>query len=79
MADPNDTQGAPPRYVHVEKKKPNWLAWIALALGVLAALLALGRCNRREAAPVAPVATNTPATPPVAIQHVTLPGGKVVL
>ncbi|NJR80713.1 OmpA family protein [Sphingomonas corticis] len=44
MADPHD--GAPPRHVHVEKKKTNWVAWIALILGVLAALFALSRCNR---------------------------------
>ena len=81
MADPNNTRGAPPREVHIEKKKTNWLAWILLGLGILAALLALSRCHKREAAVVAPVTTapaGTPATPPVAVQHITLPGGKVV-
>ncbi len=78
MADPNNTQGAPPRQVHIEKKKTNWLAWILLGLGILAALLALSRCNRREAVAVAPAPVAAPATPPVGIQHVTLPGGKVV-
>ncbi|WP_010188711.1 OmpA family protein [Sphingomonas sp. PAMC 26605] len=51
MAD-NDgkrTDGAPPTHIHIEKKKKtNWLAWLLLALGVLAALLALSRCNHRE-------------------------------
>ena len=80
MADPNNTQGAPPREVHVEKKKTNWLAWILLGLGILAALLALGRCNRHRDVAVAPAptASATPATPPVAVQHITLPGGKIV-
>jgi outer membrane protein OmpA-like peptidoglycan-associated protein len=80
MIDPNDTRGAPPREVHIEKKKTNWLAWILLGLGILAALLALGRCNRHDDAAVAPAptATATPATPPVAVQHVKLPGGKMV-
>lgn len=81
MADPN-TRGAPPREVHIEKKKTNWLAWLLLALGVLAALLALSRCNRHEEVAVAPAATAPvaaePSTPPVAVEHVTLPGGKVV-
>lgn len=48
MADPNDTRGAPPREIHIEKKPVNWLAWIALILGILAALLALSRCNRHD-------------------------------
>ena len=81
MADPNNTRGAPPREVHIEKKKTNWLAWILLGLGILAALLALSRCHKRDAVVVAPVTTapaGTPATPPVAVQHVTLPGGQVV-
>jgi outer membrane protein OmpA-like peptidoglycan-associated protein len=80
VADPNNTRGAPPREVHIEKKKTNWLAWILLALGILAALLALGRCNRRDAVAVAPAptATATTATPPIAVKHVVLPGGKTV-
>jgi outer membrane protein OmpA-like peptidoglycan-associated protein len=76
VADPNNTRGAPPREVHIEKKKANWLAWILLGLGVLAALLALSRCNRHEEVAVAP--TSTTATPPVALKHVVLPGGKTV-
>jgi outer membrane protein OmpA-like peptidoglycan-associated protein len=80
VADPNNTRGAPPREVHIEKKKTNWLAWILLALGILAALLALGRCSRRDAVAVVPASTATPttATPPVAVKHVVLPGGKTV-
>lgn len=80
MTDPNNTRGAPPREVHIEKKKTNWLAWIALALGVLAALLALGRCGRHDDVAVAPAPTATPttATPPVAVKHVALPNGKSV-
>jgi outer membrane protein OmpA-like peptidoglycan-associated protein len=80
MADPKNTQGAPPREIHIEKKKTNWLAWILLALGILAALLALSRCHRQDTAAVAPAPAPAaaPATPPVAVEHVTLPGGKVV-
>jgi len=78
MADPNDTRGAPPREIHIEKKKINWLAWIALILGILAALLALSRCNRRHDAAVAPAPTSTAATPPVGIKHVALPNGRTV-
>lgn len=81
MADPNDTRGAPPREIHIEKKKTNWLAWIALILGILALLLALSRCNRHDDVAVAPAPTptNTAATtPPVGIKHIALPGGKTV-
>ena len=54
MADPNDkrTDGAPPSHIHIEKKKINWLAWILLALGLLALLLGLSRCHR-DAPPAA--------------------------
>ena len=78
MVDPNNTRGAPPREVHIEKKKTNWLAWLLLGLGILVALLALARCNQHGDAAVAPAPTATPATPPVAIQHIALPGGKTV-
>ena len=63
MADPNDrrTYGAPPTHIHIQKKKTNWLAWLLLALGILALLLALARCNRDDqTAAVTPVATDTP-------------------
>ena len=62
MADPKDTSGAPPREIHIEDKKTNWLAWIALLLGVLALLFALSRCNRNETVAVAPAPTAS-ATP----------------
>ena len=57
MADPNNTRGAPPREVHIEKKKTNWLAWLLLALGLLALLFGLSRCNRHDA--VETTTTNT--------------------
>ena len=78
MADPKNTRGAPPREVHIEKKKTNWLAWILLALGILAALLALSRCNRHETIAASPAPANGSTTPPVGVKHVTLPGGKIV-
>ena len=62
MAEQNDrhTDGAPPTHVHIEKKRVNWLAWLLLALGVLALLLALSRCNRRDdQAAVTTTATNS--------------------
>ena len=53
-----NTQGAPPEHIHVgPPKKTNWLAWILLALGILAALLALSRCHRTDT-----VSTTTAAT-----------------
>lgn len=60
MADPHNTDSAPPRSIHIEKKKINWLAWIALAAGILALLLALGRCARDETVAVVPAASPTP-------------------
>ena len=38
MAEPDDKRadGAPPSHIHIEKKKTNWLAWLLLALGILA-------------------------------------------
>lgn len=66
MADPDDrrTQGAPPRQIHIEKKRVNWIAWLLLAAGILALLLALSRCGHRDdaAAPAAVIAT-TPNAP----------------
>ena len=61
MADPNDrrTDGAPPSHIHIEKKKPNWLAWLLLALGVLALLFALSRCGRDDAVETTTTTTNT--------------------
>ncbi|WP_445191685.1 OmpA family protein [Sphingomonas sp. Tas61C01] len=59
MADPDDrrTDGAPPNHIHIEKKKTNWLAWILLALGLLALLFALSRCGKDDDAYVAPALT----------------------
>ncbi len=69
MAGPDDRQDGSPSHIHIEKtKQPAWfkaLAWLALALGLLALLLALTRCNRQETATVAPVAP-APAGPVVA-------------
>lgn len=48
MANDDNTDGAPPREIHVEEKKTNWLAWLALAAGLIALLFALSRCNRKE-------------------------------
>lgn len=58
MADPQDTHGEPPRSIHIEKKKPNWVAWIALIAGILALLLALSRCGRDDTDAVTPVASS---------------------
>ena len=59
MADPNDkrTDGAPPTHIHIEKKTTNWLAWLLLALGILALLFGLSRCGRHDA--VETTTTNT--------------------
>lgn len=83
MADPNDTRGEPPREIHIEKKSgTNWLAWLALLAGILALLFALSRCNRREAVVTnttdVATTTATTVTPPVPVERVTLPGGKMV-
>lgn len=52
MVDSNDNKPAgAPRHIHVEKdatKPVNWLAWLALAAGILALLFALSRCDRDE-------------------------------
>ncbi|WP_174278306.1 OmpA family protein [Sphingomonas bacterium] len=58
MAEPDDrrTSGAPPTHVHIEKKRTNWLAWLALLAGILALLFALSRCNRAPDVAAAPPA-----------------------
>lgn len=65
MANPNDTkntEGAPPSHIHIEKGKPvNWLAWIALGLGLLALIWALTR--HREVARTTETVTTTAAAP----------------
>lgn len=62
MAGPRDDrpEGAP-THIHIEKKKVNWLAWLALLLGILALLLALSRCHKDDPAVVAPAAAPAPA------------------
>ena len=61
MAEPNEkhTDGAPPSHIHIEKKKTNWLAWLLLALGILALLFGLSRCNRTDATETTTTNTNT--------------------
>lgn len=77
MAEPDQKgDGAPPSHIHIgeAEKKTNWLAWLLLALGLLALLFALSRCGRDETATVAPaavtvaepVATSTAAPTPMA-------------
>jgi outer membrane protein OmpA-like peptidoglycan-associated protein len=78
MANQNNTHGALPREVHIEKKKTNWLAWILLALGILALLYAIAKHSRQEPAPIAQPPVAAPATPPVGVRHVMLPGGTAV-
>ena len=53
-----NTGGAPPEHIHIgPAKKTNWLAWILLALGILAALLALSRCHRTDTVSTTAAAT----------------------
>ncbi len=63
MADPKPTDGAPPSHVHIEKGKPvNWLAWLALLLGLLALAYALLR-HRGDETTTTTTTTATPAAP----------------
>jgi outer membrane protein OmpA-like peptidoglycan-associated protein len=63
MAGPNDNRSeGTPTHIHIGRKKTNWLAWLLLALGILALLLALVRCHKDEPAPAPPAAA--PATVP---------------
>ncbi len=51
MADPKPgerTTGAPPTHIHVEKKPVNYLAWLLLALGILALLYYLLHHRRQQ-------------------------------
>jgi outer membrane protein OmpA-like peptidoglycan-associated protein len=41
----NRKNGAPPHSIYIEKKKTNWIAWLALTAGLLALLFALSRNN----------------------------------
>ena len=57
--DGRRTDGAPPSHIHIEKKSTNWLAWLLLALGLLALLFALSRCGHRDAVETTTTTTNT--------------------
>lgn len=57
--DGRRTEGAPPNHIHIEKKATNWLAWLALGLGVLALLFALSRCHRDGSSGTTTTTTNT--------------------
>jgi len=51
MADPmagERTTGAPPTHIHIEDQKTNWLAWLLLALGILALLYFLLQHRRQQ-------------------------------
>ncbi|WP_165842882.1 OmpA family protein [Phenylobacterium deserti] len=85
MGEPPHKQGAPPQYVHVDKKKaPKWRLWLLLALALVALLLLLSRCGRRETevapqtAPAAPAAPAAEAAAALPVEQVTLPGGQTV-
>ena len=65
---------------------PAWLRWLLAAIGLLLLLLLFRNCSHHEAAVTTTNTTTTttsqataPAgTPPVAVEKVTLPGGKTV-
>ncbi len=63
MADHKPTDGAPPSHIHIEKGKPvNWLAWLALLLGLLAlAYFLLTRDRGQET--ITSATTTTTAAP----------------
>ena len=64
MADTDNKPGTPREIHQGPEKKTNWLAWLALLLGLLALLFFLTRsCSHRDAV-VAPVDTNTTAPAP---------------
>lgn len=69
MADPDGNRPAGvPKHIHIEKnKQPGWqkaLAWLLLALGLLALILALSRCNNDKPAVVAPAPSPSPSSSP---------------
>ena len=60
----NDPKPGAPRQIHLgPEKKTNWLAWLALLLGLLALLFFLTRSCARHDTVVAPVDNTTAATP----------------
>lgn len=58
MPGPNDHKPGAPSHVHIQKNaQPAWLkalAWLALALGLLALILGLSRCHKDDTVAVAP-------------------------
>ena len=66
MADTKNTDGAPPRHVHIQEKKVNWLAWLLLLLGLLALLFALFHHRHRDTAVAAAPTGNVVAATPTA-------------
>lgn len=73
----NDPKPGAPRQIHLgPEKKTNWLAWLALLLGLLALLFFLTRsCSRQDAVVATPVDNTTaavPAAPVVAAKSATV-------
>ena len=67
MAEPiRPGAGAPPESIHIEKNKPNYLAWLALLLGLLALLWYLFGRHRPEPLTTATTTTTTTAAAPMA-------------
>ena len=61
------------------KKAFNWIAWALAALGVLLLLLLFRGCIRNQATVTTTSGvTAASSTPPLAVEKVTLPGGKSV-
>ena len=56
-----------------------WLMWLLGALALLALVVILLRQCGHRAAPVANKAPAASATPPVAVESITLPGGKTII
>ena len=82
--DPNKKVHGTSRVTAVPAKggAPKWLPWLLAALGALLLLLLFRSCFHHEAT-VATTTTTTasstaPATPPVGVKTVTLPGGQAV-
>ena len=64
--------------VPVKKSGIGWLMWLLGALALVAlGLLLLRQCVHRTA-PVANTAATATSTPPVAVEMITLPGGKTI-
>ena len=61
-----------------KKSGMGWLMWLIGALALLALVLILLRQCAHRAAPVTNTASVASATPPVAVEMITLPGGKTI-